>query len=80
MAAAQASGAILTVDVRANGASILSTKLTIDNTELDSATAATAPVLSTTVLAARTLITIDVPQIGDGSARGLKVTLIGRQP
>lgn len=43
---AQASGSILTVDVNEGGASILSTKLTIDNTEKTSTTAATPPVVS----------------------------------
>lgn len=74
---AQASGSIFTVDINENGASILSTKLTIDNTEKTSATAATAPVLSDTSLADDAEITIDIDQIGNGSAAGLKVYLIG---
>jgi hypothetical protein len=74
---AQASGSIFTVDVNEAGASILSTKLTIDNTEKTSTTAATPPVLSDTALADDAEITIDVDQIGNGSAKGLKVTFIG---
>lgn len=77
---AQGAGNIFTVDVNANATSILSTKLTIDNGEKTSATAATAAVLSTTSLAADDEITIDIDQIGDGTATGLKVYLIGLQP
>ena len=74
---AQASGSILTVDINDSGTTILSTKLTIDNTEKTSTTAATAPVISDTSLADDTEITIDIDQIGDGTAKGLKITLIG---
>lgn len=77
---AQASGSILTVDINEAGTSILSTKLTIDNTEDDSATAATPAVISDASLAARAKITVDIDQVGDGSAKGLKVTLVGYQP
>lgn len=74
---AQASGNIFTVDINENGNSILSTKLTIDNTELTSVTAATQPVISDTTLADDALITVDIDQIGNGTAKGLKITLIG---
>jgi hypothetical protein len=74
---AQASGSIFTVDINEGGVSILSTKLTIDNTEKTSVTALTAPVISDTALADDAEITIDVDQIGDGTATGLKVTIIG---
>lgn len=74
---AQGSGSLLTVDVNQNGTSILSTKLTIDNTEKSSFTATTAAVISNTALLNDAEITIDVDQIGDGSATGLKVYLIG---
>lgn len=77
---AQAGGAILTVDINEAGVSILSTKLTIDNTEKTSATAATAPVISDSAIAADAEITIDIDQVGDGTATGLKVTLVGYQP
>jgi len=79
LATAQSSGSIFTVNVKKNGATIFSTKITIDNTETSTATAATPPVLSTTAFADDDLITVDVDQIGDGTAKGLKVTLIGRQ-
>jgi hypothetical protein len=74
---AQASGSIFTVDINEGGASILSTKLTIDNTEKTSTTAATPAVISDTALADDSEITIDIDQIGDGTATGLKITLIG---
>jgi hypothetical protein len=74
---AQASGSIFTVDINEGGASILSTKLTIDNTEKTSTTAATPPVISDTALADDAEITIDIDQIGNGTAKGLKVMLIG---
>jgi hypothetical protein len=74
---AQASGSIFTVDINEGGASILSTKLTIDNTEKTSTTAATAAVISDSALADDAEITIDIDQIGDGTATGLKITIIG---
>ncbi|MBW3546237.1 MAG: hypothetical protein KY428_11680 [Bacteroidetes bacterium] len=74
---AQTSGTIFTVDINDSGTSILSTKLTIDNTEKTSTTAATAAVISDTALADDAEITVDIDQIGDGTAKGLKITLIG---
>jgi hypothetical protein len=74
---AQASGNIFTVDINENGTSILSTKLTINNTEKTSVTAAAPAVISDATLADDSEITIDVDQIGDGTATGLKVYLIG---
>ena len=74
---AQASGSIFTVDINEAGTSILSTKLTIDNTELTSTTAATAPVISDSSLADDAQMTIDIDTIGDGTAKGLKITIIG---
>ena len=74
---AQASGSIFTVDINEGGTTILSTKLTINNTEKTSTTAATAAVISDVNLADDAEITIDIDQIGDGTAKGLKITLIG---
>ena len=62
---AQSSGNIFTVDINEGGTSILSTKLTIDNTEKTSTTAATAPVISDASLADDAEITIDIDQIVD---------------
>lgn len=74
---AQTSGNIFTVDINQNGSSVLSTKITIDNTEKTSVTATTAPVISTSAIIDDAEFTIDIDQIGDGTAKGLKVTLIG---
>jgi len=74
---AQTSGSIFTIDINESGTSILSTKLTIDNTEKTSKTAATAAVISDTALADDAEISIDIDQIGSGTAAGLKVALIG---
>lgn len=74
---AQASGNIFTVDVNEAGTTVLSTKLTIDNGEKNSSTAATAAVISDASIAAYAEITVDIDQIGDGTATGLKVYLIG---
>lgn len=74
---AQASGTIFTVDINEAGTSILSTKLTIDNTETDSNSAATAAVISDSDIAAHSKVSVDIDQIGDGTAIGLIVTVIG---
>ena len=74
---AQASGSTFTVDINENNTSVLSTKLTIDNTETTSTTAATPAVISDSALADDSEIEIDIDQVGDGTAVGLKVWLIG---
>jgi hypothetical protein len=66
-----------TVDVNIGGATVLSTKVTIDATEKTSQTAAVASVLSDTAWADDQIVTIDVDDAGNGTATGLKVTLIG---
>ena len=77
LSTAQSSGSIFTVDINDGGTSVLSTKLTIDNTEKTSTTAATPAVISDSTLAANAEITIDIDQVGDGTAKGLKVILSG---
>lgn len=77
LSTAQATGSIFTVDIHESGTTILSTKITIDNTEKTSTTAVAAPVISDAALADDAEITIDVDQIGDGTAKGLKVSIIG---
>jgi hypothetical protein len=57
-------GATITVDVNEAEVSVLFTKLTIDAAEKTSATAATAAVLSDTILADDAEITIDIDQVG----------------
>lgn len=71
-------GATITVDINEGGATILSTKLTIDASEKTSTTAATAAVISDSALADDAEITFDIDQVGSSTAgKGLKVTLIG---
>lgn len=77
LSSAQSTGAIFTVDINKSGVSILSTKLTIDNNETTSVTAATPAVISASGLNDDDEISIDIDQIGDGTAKGLKITLIG---
>lgn len=74
---AQASGSIFTVDINEAGTTILSTKITIDNTEKTSVSAATPPVISDPDLADDAEMTVDIDQVGDGTGVGLKITLIG---
>lgn len=75
---AQTSGASLTIDVNVNGGTILSTKLTIDNTEKTSVTAAIPVVISAATINADDELSIDIDQVGDGTAVGLKVQFLGR--
>jgi hypothetical protein len=76
---AQTSGSIFTVDIKKNGSTILSTLITIDNTEKTSTTAATPPVISSASISDDDEILMTVTQIGDGTAVGCKATLIGHQ-
>lgn len=73
---AQTSGTILTIDINESGTTILSTKLTIDNSETSSATAATAAVISDTSIAANARITIDFDAVG-ASGAGVIVEIVG---
>lgn len=74
---AQASGSVFTIDINESGASVLSTKLTIDNNDKTSVGATIPAVISDTSLSNDAEITIDIDQIGNGTAKGLKITLIG---
>lgn len=73
----QSSGSTFTVDINEGASSILSTLITVDNTEETSTTAATPPVISDPSIAANAKVSVDIDQIGDGTAKGLKITLIG---
>lgn len=77
---AQTGGSLITVNVTKNGTTIFSTKITIDNGEKTSVTALAPNVLSDTSLAADDEIAVVLDQIGDGTATGLKVYLVGLQP
>lgn len=75
LTAASSSG-LPTFDINEAGATILSTKITIDVSEKTSTTAATAAVISDAALADDAEITIDIDTAGTGAA-GAKVYLIG---
>ncbi len=77
LTAAQTAGSILTFDINESGSTILSTKITIDNSEKTSTTAATPAVLSDTSLADDAEMTVDFDQVGTALAKGVKITLIG---
>lgn len=81
LSTAQTSGSLITVDINRNGSTIFATRITIDNTEKTSTTAVTAAVLTTApgfpTWSNDDEITVDLDQIGDGTAKGLKITLIG---
>jgi hypothetical protein len=72
-------GAAISVDIREAGTTILSTPITIDATELTSASATTPAVVSDASLAADAEIKIDIDAVGSSIAgAGLKVTITGR--
>jgi hypothetical protein len=64
---------VYTVDINEAGSTILSTKITVDSTEKSSETAATAPVISDTSIAADAVITFDVDGVQTTKAKGLVV-------
>lgn len=73
-------GAMLIVNVKQNGASILSTLLSIDASAKTSVTATTQAVISNANLTDDSEITVDINQVGTTLAgTGLKVTLIGQR-
>lgn len=73
----QSAGSLLTADINEAGVSILSTKLTFDNGERTTTTAATPAVISDSALADDAEITVDIDTVGTSGASGLKITLIG---
>ena len=69
-------GAALVVDVNEAGTTVLSTKLSIDATELTSTTAAAPVVISDSALADDAIISIDIDQVGSTvTGAGLKVSM-----
>lgn len=70
-------GSTLIVDIKKNGTTIFSTKVSIDASEKTSVTAATPAVLSTTSFASDDEITFHIDQVGSTvTGAGLKATLI----
>ncbi len=72
---AQSSGGVFTIDVNKNGSTILSTKLTIDNSETTSGTATTPYVITDTTFNEGDIFTFDIDQVGDSVCRGALLTL-----
>jgi hypothetical protein len=74
-------GSTIIVDINEGagaGTTILSTKLSIDASETNSSTAASAAVISDTSLAANARVTFDIDQVGSSTpGKGLIVWLIG---
>jgi len=72
-------GATIIVDINQSGTSILSTKLSIDQNETTSLTAATPAVISTSALVNDAEITFDIDQVGSAgtTGKGLKILLKG---
>lgn len=69
-------GSTFIFDINVNGASILSTKLSIDANEKTSVTAATAAVLSSTSIADDDEISVDFDQVGSTTpGKGPKIKL-----
>lgn len=74
-------GSTIIIDINEGGTTILSTKLSIDASELTSTTAASAAVISDTALADDAAMSIDFDQVGSSTpGKGVKVTLIGYRP
>ena len=61
-------GSVTTFDINEAGTSILGTKITIDDGEKSSETAATPPVISDAAIAADAVITVDVDGVASGTA------------
>ena len=77
--ATQSSSGLVTVNVKKNGTTIFSTKLTIDANEDTSDTAATPYVFSTTAFAKDDKITFDIDTAGTGAVN-LQVTMYKTYP
>jgi hypothetical protein len=74
LSTAQTSGSTLTVDVNNAGSTMLSTKVTIDNTEETSLSAATPAVLNGSASITKgALGAVDIDTVGNGTAKGLKL-------
>ena len=76
LSSTQLTGDDVTADVNVNGTSILSTKITFDNGVVSTIANPIKPVLSKTKVIAGDKITVDIDQVGDGTATGLKVYLV----
>lgn len=68
------SSGLVTVNIKKNGTTIFSTRLTVDAAEYDSTTAATPYVLSTTSISSNDRLTFDIDDAGTG-AKNLQITI-----
>ena len=66
---------VSTYDINEDGTSILSTKLTVDSTEDDSSTAATAAVISDDFIDAGSKISFDIDGVSTTAPEGVKITI-----
>ena len=73
---AQTSGAVITIDIKRNGASIFSLPLTIANGAKSSLTATPYYAYSDYWLDDDEIV-VDITQVGDGTAQGLKLYFVG---
>ncbi len=80
LSTAQTSGTLLTVDVKQGPNSIFSTFLTFNNGSFTTVGATTPYVLTSTPLSigSDAEISVDVTQIGNGTAKGLKIDMLGK--
>jgi hypothetical protein len=72
---AQTSGSLITVDVNKAGSTIMTTRVTVDNGENTSRTAATPAAIASATIALGDRITFDLDTVGDGTAQGLFFSL-----
>lgn len=81
LSTAQTGGtSLLTVDVKQNGTSIFNTLLTFDDNTETTVVATTPCVLTSNPLpiVSDAVISVDVTQIGNGTAKGLKIDMLGK--
>lgn len=72
----QSGSAISTFNIKKNGSTIYTTKMTIDANEFSTGTAATPPVITGTSISKYDKLTVDIDTTGTGAA-GAKIYLIG---
>ncbi len=77
---AQTSGGQVQVDVNEGGTTILSPKLLFDNGSKTTVGSSPQAAITDANLADDAEMTIDIDNVGDGTAKGLKVCLIGYRP
>lgn len=81
LATAQAAGTLVTINVKVNGVSIFTTKLTFNNNQRTTRTAAAPAIYAAggQIIPAGAEVTIDVDALGTALAKGLRVYLVGQR-